>query len=1023
MPDISTVAEFKAIADAPSANYTLQSDIDLSAETPTSWPTLSSFSGTLDGNGHTITGIGGPNGHLFGTAPMTLRNVTLSGVTTRPFLGNKYGTTLHVEDVTTQGQVSAGGALYGGPDYRATGGTLRRCVNYADISGGLNTGGFVGNFDLYSGTGVIEDCVNFGTVSTARDGLGGIVGVQNPATITRCANYGTINGQNAWYRGGISGWRVGGTVTESFNAGPIYGGTYTGPITGRSYAGSANYYDSDTTLVAGNGTGLPTAQAKDLNATNYPAWTLSEWDTYQHLGDGYPIPAALGFEDPSLSTLPLRVPANGEIELRYIATGASTVDVYRATEAGTTLADYELVASPAAGVESYVDTGLDPATTYHYRIDLPGYDQPEFTSANLQGKPVSSADAYPRDVGTGTTEDDADPADAATVGAMVDNSNARNYVLDGFTITPDWTAGTLDVTGGKARITLAQAASVEGQQRSNVGFTVDMPVGRTLTLPTSGTADVFLTFDPATNSAPNLATLTGGQTPGDPSLHIASVDVDGQTLTPENRAPTGTFDGLTATGSFTDPAGIEHTNELADLADIPTIDGTFPDVTATNSLTDPAGVAHTGELADLADLPDVPPQGYETVVETWTEPNVSLSNLTNLELANGRLESPQQSDTGTQSLPDTHTGDFVFAFTPHVTVTSITFTHASVSAGRSYTYALHDPSSGTDITSTTISDGGTGTFTDLSLTAGQQYLIYDTAYQDVRKRDQPTWITNPTFTVNPSTGRLDVNDTYQLASHFSEISMTGGGGGGTATLSLTDQQGHDPIAVRAEQSGGGTVTVDIQDGTGTQLAADVGDGQPLSVSANSYQYALSTTDASVERLVVTYGGTDRPAEHHVGGTSLTATTSFTDPAGTVHTGELADLADIPTIDGTFADVTATNSLTDPAGVAHTGELADLADIPAPTPNEAFTQTVTTDTTLTNAVETVLVDASTAPVTVTLPAPSADVLVNVKRTDASANAVTVATPGTETIDGAADLSIAAQYDSYTVVSDGTNYYII
>ena len=73
---------------------------------------------------------------------------------------------------------------------------------------------------------------------------------------------------------------------------------------------------------------------------------------------------------------------------------------------------------------------------------------------------------------------------------------------------------------------------------------------------------------------------------------------------------------------------------------------------------------------------------------------------------------------------------------------------------------------------------------------------------------------------------------------------------------------------------------------------------------------------------------------------------------------------------------------------------------------------------------ILVDATAGVVTITLPpADSADeVEYVVKKTDVSANAVTLATPGAETIDGAATVVLASQFNLVRVASDDTNYLI-
>lgn len=84
--------------------------------------------------------------------------------------------------------------------------------------------------------------------------------------------------------------------------------------------------------------------------------------------------------------------------------------------------------------------------------------------------------------------------------------------------------------------------------------------------------------------------------------------------------------------------------------------------------------------------------------------------------------------------------------------------------------------------------------------------------------------------------------------------------------------------------------------------------------------------------------------------------------------------------------------------------------------------ITTDATA-DQIQTLLVDASGGAVTVTLPDPDRNVRVEVKKTDPSANSVTVATPGSETIDGQSSLTISSQYAARTIGSDGSNYFIL
>lgn len=74
---------------------------------------------------------------------------------------------------------------------------------------------------------------------------------------------------------------------------------------------------------------------------------------------------------------------------------------------------------------------------------------------------------------------------------------------------------------------------------------------------------------------------------------------------------------------------------------------------------------------------------------------------------------------------------------------------------------------------------------------------------------------------------------------------------------------------------------------------------------------------------------------------------------------------------------------------------------------------------------VLVDATAAATTITLPAAAgaSGQLLIVKKTDSSANAVTVDGSGSETIDGATTKSLAAQYDVAIIFCDGTAWHVL
>lgn len=86
------------------------------------------------------------------------------------------------------------------------------------------------------------------------------------------------------------------------------------------------------------------------------------------------------------------------------------------------------------------------------------------------------------------------------------------------------------------------------------------------------------------------------------------------------------------------------------------------------------------------------------------------------------------------------------------------------------------------------------------------------------------------------------------------------------------------------------------------------------------------------------------------------------------------------------------------------------------------EVVTTTYTVADTVDTILADATGGAFTITLPNAANVERVTVKKTDASANVVTV-DGGTATIDGNVTQAISFQYESFTFASDGTNYFLV
>ena len=72
-----------------------------------------------------------------------------------------------------------------------------------------------------------------------------------------------------------------------------------------------------------------------------------------------------------------------------------------------------------------------------------------------------------------------------------------------------------------------------------------------------------------------------------------------------------------------------------------------------------------------------------------------------------------------------------------------------------------------------------------------------------------------------------------------------------------------------------------------------------------------------------------------------------------------------------------------------------------------------------------VDATAAPVTITLMLASSgkEKRLTIKKIDSSANAVTVDGNGSETIDGVSTVSVPSQYNSVSIMSDGTEWWVV
>lgn len=151
-------------------SYTLTKDIIVTE------PYASDFSGTFDGNGHTVT-------------------LDITASTANVGLFSKLAGGAVVKNVITAGSISGKVNNVGGIAGTADGNvTIENCKNTASIKGGKGAGGILGYSEPGSGFVTISSCANMGSVSGTRKQVGGIAGnVVGTHIIRNCYNQGDIS--------------------------------------------------------------------------------------------------------------------------------------------------------------------------------------------------------------------------------------------------------------------------------------------------------------------------------------------------------------------------------------------------------------------------------------------------------------------------------------------------------------------------------------------------------------------------------------------------------------------------------------------------------------------------------------------------------------------------------------------------------------------------------------------------------------------------------------------------------------
>ena len=328
------------------ALITVLKDITLTG----TWTPVDNFKGTLDGNGHTISGLtvsGGDYVGLIGvldggtvknlkfehvnvTGNKTNNNAGDAGAVVGQIVNNGTVSDVHVLSGTVTGNKRAGGIVGSIKAY----GSVVNCSNAANVNATkYNAGGIVGAayYTVADQQMYITNCKNTGTVTSAGTCAGGIVGL-SAANVSGCTNsaaisgtgtsiggivgeqksYGSVtnntnsgtvtNSSDDYGNGGIIGWlryhKTGEassyevsniiTVTGNTNSGNVSGGNDAGGIVGVVY---------NSAVVTGN-----TNTAKSLSGTTFAAGIVGNYQTTETPAASAPASNKLTFGDNTTST-------------------------------------------------------------------------------------------------------------------------------------------------------------------------------------------------------------------------------------------------------------------------------------------------------------------------------------------------------------------------------------------------------------------------------------------------------------------------------------------------------------------------------------------------------------------------------------------------------------------------------------------------------------------------------------------------------------------------------------------------
>lgn len=307
---IYSIADLRSINLAIDKHFRLMVDLDLSASegwnyglgwTPLALPT-DPFTGSFDGNGHSITGLTisrmtDYNHALFARSDdakfmnLYMYNVQVQGGTYVGSLVAQADGTTEMESIRVSAQVSGGGYVGGiSGSLSEREGVIRNSETIGTVMGRTSVGALLGY-----GRGNIEECdaigesryILFDLHSNHGTQIGGLVGTVNGSMMYNTFARVEVEGTNRV--GGLVGYMQTGSIYNSYASGSmeVHEAEQYGGLVGHNYVGNIydSYYDTDRCGTGNNELGYARTHDEmkqtDRNYT-YGAWNFNDVWAFDH---------------------------------------------------------------------------------------------------------------------------------------------------------------------------------------------------------------------------------------------------------------------------------------------------------------------------------------------------------------------------------------------------------------------------------------------------------------------------------------------------------------------------------------------------------------------------------------------------------------------------------------------------------------------------------------------------------------------------------------------------------------------